>query len=265
MAATSDEDPSMPRAAEARKAVKLRQSVNHDLTVYALAASAAGVGVLALAQPAAAEIVYTSTHQTIRPNHMFAIDLNHDGKIDFTIDNIFRESHGGYIYIHSKVHVKPAAGAAIVSSGPYHYGAVVKKGETIGPQAPWASRLELMDARAIEFGYTFYYGNWQNIVNGYLGLRFQIDGQDHYGWARVSVQWEKGRLQRKLLAEVTGYAYETEANTPIIAGDTGGANAGIENSGPGSETAVTFQPEAKAAILGALSLGSSGLAIWRRP
>ena len=81
----------MPPAAGARKTGKLRQSAQHDLTVYALAAGAAGVGVLALAQPSTAEIIYTSAHQTIRPNHRFAIDLNHDGITDFTIQNIFRD------------------------------------------------------------------------------------------------------------------------------------------------------------------------------
>jgi hypothetical protein len=254
----------VPPAAAARKTVKLRPSVHHDLTVYALAASAAGVGVLAIAQSSAAEVIYTSAHQNIRPYHMFAIDLNHDGKTDLAIENIFRESHGFYIYIHSKLQVKPETGAAIASSGPYHYGAVLKKGETIGPQAPWGSKVEVMEARAIEFGYTFYYGYWQNVVNGYLGVRFQIDGQDHYGWARVSVQWE-GRLQLRLLAELTGYAYETEANTPIIAGDTGGANAANESSSSISEMVVTSQPELESPTLGALSLGSSGLGMWRRP
>ena len=56
---------------------------------------------------------------------------------------------------------------------------------------------------------------------------------------------------------------------PIPAGGTGGANAatetfGPENSSPTSEMLVTSQSEPKPASLGALSLGSSGLAIWRR-
>jgi hypothetical protein len=247
----------------ARKTAKLRPSVNHDLTVYALAASAAGVGALVLAQSAAAEVIYTSAHQTIRPNHIFAIDLNHDGMTDFTIQNRFRESHGGYLYLHWNLQAKPGAGGAIVSSGPYHSAAALKKGETIGPRAPWQAKLEVMEYQAIEFGYTFYNGPWNDVVNAYLGLRFQIDGQDHYGWARFTVQWEDGGT--RLLAELTGYAYETEANTPIIAGDTGGANAANESSSPASEMEVTSHRESESPTLGALSLGSSGLALWRHP
>jgi hypothetical protein len=40
---------------------KLSDSVHHQLNMYALAASAAGVGILALAQTAEAKIIYTPT------------------------------------------------------------------------------------------------------------------------------------------------------------------------------------------------------------
>jgi hypothetical protein len=58
----------------------LSESVNQRLTMYALAASAAGVSLLALSQPAAAKIVYTPIHHVIHPNQSFNLDLNHDGK-----------------------------------------------------------------------------------------------------------------------------------------------------------------------------------------
>ena len=46
----------------ARVPAQLSQSLNQRVHAYALAASAAGVGVLALAQPAEAKIVYTPAH-----------------------------------------------------------------------------------------------------------------------------------------------------------------------------------------------------------
>ncbi len=55
----------MPPSVKLRKTVNLGQSVHHDLTVYALAAGAAGVSVLALAQPADAEVVYNPS----QPDH----------------------------------------------------------------------------------------------------------------------------------------------------------------------------------------------------
>jgi hypothetical protein len=46
----------------------LSDSLRHQLNMYAVSATAASVGVLALTVPAEAKIVYTPTHQVI--NHM---------------------------------------------------------------------------------------------------------------------------------------------------------------------------------------------------
>ena len=45
----------MTRSSRPRRAANLSDSVQHKLNMYALAASAAGVGALALAQPAEAQ------------------------------------------------------------------------------------------------------------------------------------------------------------------------------------------------------------------
>lgn len=59
------------------------------LNAYALVAGAAGVGVLVATQPAAAKIVYTPAHAAITFDHAVALDLNHDGKKDFTFHETF--------------------------------------------------------------------------------------------------------------------------------------------------------------------------------
>jgi len=68
-----------------RRPSKLSESLHRQLNSYALAASAAGVGVLAVVQPAEAKVVYTPTHQAIRNNNSYHLDLNHDRITDFTI------------------------------------------------------------------------------------------------------------------------------------------------------------------------------------
>jgi hypothetical protein len=62
---------------QARNTVELSDSVHQQLNAYALAASAAGVSLLALTQPSAAKIVYTPTHQVIGTKHNYALALNH--------------------------------------------------------------------------------------------------------------------------------------------------------------------------------------------
>ena len=75
----------MKRSDRASQAVS--QPLHRRLDCYALAASAAGVGLLALAQPADAEIVYTQVNQTIPFDTTFNLDLNNDGIVDFQIKN----------------------------------------------------------------------------------------------------------------------------------------------------------------------------------
>jgi hypothetical protein len=50
-----------------RKTANLSESVHQQLSMYALAASAAGVGALCFAKPAEARIVYTPAHERLRP------------------------------------------------------------------------------------------------------------------------------------------------------------------------------------------------------
>jgi hypothetical protein len=67
--------------------VLLNHKLDHKLLGYASAASAAGVGILALAQSAQAKIIYVPTQQTIPPRGSVALDLNNDGVTDFIINS----------------------------------------------------------------------------------------------------------------------------------------------------------------------------------
>jgi hypothetical protein len=49
--------------------------------MYALAATTAGVGTLALVQPAEAKIIYTPAHVKIVRASIVSLDLNHDGVV----------------------------------------------------------------------------------------------------------------------------------------------------------------------------------------
>ena len=63
----------------ARVPSQLSESLHRRLNAYAIAASAVGVGVAALSQPALAEIVYTPAHVLISSNTSYNLDLNNDG------------------------------------------------------------------------------------------------------------------------------------------------------------------------------------------
>jgi len=189
----------------------LSDSLHHRLNMYALAASAAGVGMLAVAQPAEAKIIYTKTHMVIAGAEQYYLDLNHDKITDFTIVN-FPDGSAEWLYL------KPAAGnsevGSVTQSG-WHFAAAMKKGSAIGPKGHFLGGTGMM---AAAFSTRSSIGPWRNVTNRYLGLKFQIKGKTHYGWARLNV------TGGSIVATLTGYAYETTANKPIIAGKTKGAD-----------------------------------------
>ncbi|MBE9490507.1 MAG: T9SS type A sorting domain-containing protein, partial [Bacteroidetes bacterium] len=55
-------------------------------------------------------------------------------------------------------------------------------------------------------------GNWSNKDDKYLGLRFNISGNTHYGWARLTVSVAGSTWVIK------DYAYNTIPDEPITAG-----------------------------------------------
>src|SRR5580704_7050683 len=74
----------------ARTPATLSAKLNTRLVSYVAAASAAGVGMLAGAHPAEAEVVYTPANTPILINTPVALDLNNDGIVDFELSNIYR-------------------------------------------------------------------------------------------------------------------------------------------------------------------------------
>ena len=61
----------MKRSSRPRATAELPKTLHEQLNMYALSAGAAGVGLLALAQPAEAKIVYTRSHRVIGINQHF--------------------------------------------------------------------------------------------------------------------------------------------------------------------------------------------------
>jgi hypothetical protein len=235
---------------------ELPDSINRQLSMYALAAGAASVGVLAIVQPAQGKIVYTSTHKTIKVHQHYNLDLNHDRITDFTIRlQTFQTRGTSFFSTLTALNRKGNAveGAKTNSSrGPYAF--AFARGALIGPKQPFPANLM---ARAGEIdGFSFYVGRWLNVQNRYLGLRFRIHGKTHYGWARLSVVSTKTSITS---ATVTGYAYETIPNKPIIAGKTNGPDEIVSRQRSGLHNTVPPSP-----TLGELAAGSPALSAWRR-
>jgi hypothetical protein len=214
-----------------------------------LAASAAGVAVLAGASPAEAKVIYTAVNVQIAPHHHLLLDLNHDGIPDFVISNhVFQSDDIGGRTLRAKPLVANNAVAGFKGVVFTYYASAFKSGATIGPSQQFLGKI--LAATGTEYGYI---GQWQNITNAYLGLKFYIGGKEHFGWARLTVSSGSGTISARL----TGFAYETQVGKAIIAGSTTEANAGVEPAGLERGNVAVAQ-------LGLLAAGASAMPIWRR-
>ena len=238
----------------ARVPAKLSASVHQQLNQYALAASVAGVAALALAMPAEAKIIYTPAHHYFhlgdrKGGRPYYLDLNHDGIMDFILFvntcrssqctgtskffGIFGNSNGGNTP--NAIEVSPTASPFFGSA------LALKEGSKIPSYRPTLREF----AYFVEIYSGHFQGNWKNVKNRYVGLAFWTNGQKHYGWARLSAHAHKHPAA--VTGILTGYAYETIPNKPIIAGKTQGKDV------------ITVQP----ASLGHLAAGASAIPAWR--
>jgi hypothetical protein len=235
--------------------------IDHRMKLYSAAAIAAGVGALALAPHVEAEVVITRKTIPIPVNSYFfpppkpvLISLNNDGVNDFS----FSLYSFAYHSTRQSLDVRPLEGGAVVGKTPepgaQSSASVLFRGAKIGPSAHFSSKGDCnieaenkwVNSSNSTTGFNTI-GNWgKNPSNTYLGVKFLIDGETHYGWVRLTV----GSGPSGLSGTITAYAYETEPNKQILAGIPENKNDVkiINLNGPS---------------LGALAAGADGLSKWR--
>jgi hypothetical protein len=224
----------MSSAPQPRKTFKISDSLNRQLNSYALVASAAGVSVLALARASEAKVVYTETHQVTHARVPLYIDLNHDGINDFVLRTIYYAGTSGFeMGLDASGCRNNAVAGKRFSDGSYFFSAAsaLPAGARIGSEREFPVRFPFMAVEDFKrnvrtsSGYSDlgpWAGKGKGVSNRYLGLKFVIHGKVHYGWARLSVTLGHHRQYDDVSATLTGYAYETVPNKPIIAGQTKG-------------------------------------------
>jgi len=105
-----------------------------------------------------------------------------------------------------------------------------------GPIFPYASALDTANSIDVAANfvtnsnnYAFFasiysavtYGPWADVTDKYLGIKFEIDGEVHYGWMRLDVTVGPVSLTLK------DWAYNSTPDEMILTGDIGGADAEI--------------------------------------
>lgn len=235
------------------------ETVNHRMKLYSIAAAAAGVSVLALVQPAESEVVITKKSIPINVGKAVSIDLNKDGISDFEFSvTSFRTARSSHLNV--KEIVKPLTGGAVVGGPlgalPGPYASALAHGAKIGPSAHFSGdQVTIQRLSAYDSGAGRSYGNWSYYAgkNLFLGVKFLIKGETHYGWIRLAV----GPGRSTVPGNILGYGYETVANKRISAGvaSKNASNARAEQH---------VEKPGGIPSLGMLALGADGMALWRR-
>jgi len=240
-----------------RQIARLGSELEKRLSAYTVAAAATGVSLLALTAESQAKIVYTATNTPIPFNGgPVLVDLNNDGIADFFLSN------GGVSLSYFTVDFLRAGAEsqrnAIWGRGSLQWGdrklgppkasyssvfaSALRAGFTVGPNKSYFQKGKGWLMGLVEdsrFRGSENFGQWGCSQPRYLGMKFMISGQTHFGWARVKFESTGPFL--------TGYAYETVANKPIVTGKTKGSD-------------VIASEEAS---LGCLARGASGISAWR--
>jgi hypothetical protein len=182
-------------------------------------------------------VFYTPVNKQIRRNAGLRLDLNHDGKSDFTIVQLYGKLHQGCYHGRcwgdcgkyggvwaSGDHNGDVVERDIQYTGYPYWAAALNGGQSIGPKRivspprfqPYLLMGEYEASHSpCQTGY-FVQGRWIGVGPKYLGLKFQIQGKTHFGWAEMEVTVPK--TKDDIVTTLTGYAYETIAGKAIMAG-----------------------------------------------
>lgn len=180
----------------------MKKSTTLNLSKYAAMVAAAG-GIA----DASGQIIYTD----ITPDHEgsanseYMLDIDNDGTNDFKLRN------ADLAGIYNNLYIDPmnSSNGVMGSQGyfGYAYPFALNSGDAISNAGSWNDN----SFQSLNFA-SCMIGNWCDITDGYLGVRFNIDGATHYGWIRLDV----GQIPSSFV--VKDYAYNSIADEAITAG-----------------------------------------------
>ena len=182
-----------------------KRSVNTAVAACVLAA------LLGAGQRASAKVIYTPF--AVSGNGSIPIDLNHDGTTDFIVHESLKDFSCG---LRGGLAMTVTIGSNDVVVSSSSRAAVLTSGILINSSSTFRKLTAVITASNCPSG--------SRQVAGYLGLRFPINGQPHYGWALLEVNISQYAINTKLL----GFAYETIAGQGIRTGQISGTASATE-------------------------------------
>lgn len=194
---------------------KKSRTLRKNLKAYSALAGSIMIGTT-LAQ---AQVIYTDVNPDIYVSgedyfiDIYELDLNNDGVVDYVLrsKNVI---HDLYCSEENSIYVEPNYGNSIAGSPNVK---VINSGETIDNALAWKQGGSVLAShfdQVVCWGgsgstWTWSSGLWLNVNEKYMGFRFDINGNQHYGWARLSTSYSGIVIHE--------YAYQSTPGAPLIA------------------------------------------------
>jgi len=189
---------------------------------------------MAVTAPAQAAIHWSGPKDLLlnRDHTPVAVDLNGDGIADFSFLHLGTVYSGyydtaTYRYTAQIMGIIGTTGNSAIGSTYYPVPYRLQQGDMVsqGMAGAWAP-FGLLAAGVYYWTHTagtstysssYRLGNFIN-QEGFVGVRFQIDGNTHYGWIAFEGTWDPPGWSE---GRIAGWAYEDVPDTAIAAGDQG--------------------------------------------
>lgn len=188
----------------------LSEALKKRLKAYSMTAGAVAAGATAVN----AQVDYTDVNPDITSDTLY-LDLNNDGTDDFVfLANSFSTSSGAINVYRGFIAALDNNAVAAQSSSSYFYPYAIQNDEAINANKAFVSGSYFQTLAWNTFTGTGttpigYYGNFvAGGTEAYVGLRLDLNGATHYGWARIQI--DLGTITLK------DYAYNSTAATEII-------------------------------------------------
>lgn len=173
-------------------------------------------GTLVVGTVAEAQVVYVDVNPdaNITTGNAYPLDLNNDATVDFNLQvNAGTYTYGTTQIFYDYAIIAPVAGNAVDTAsagGPTNHAV----NDPISSALLWdaTSAYQLLGLSFDPPFNPYNSGNFLGTGDGYVGLRFMIGANTHYGWVRVNVAADA------LSMLIKDYGYNGTANTQILAG-----------------------------------------------
>lgn len=191
----------------------MKKGIQAKLNAYAAAA-----GTIALAGAADAQIVYTDINPdtVIHDSLIYVLDFDNNGQPELRFQTILSSGSSSSAQLATATVLGNASNAVIGSlyAANYPFPSAMNNGDSINvSNTGWQNAAINGGVQYLGVVYgSSTYANWLGQNDKYMGVRFSIGANTHYGWVRLSVSTGADTITIK------DYAYQTLPGVGLTAG-----------------------------------------------